>query len=192
MRNTSGSLGYRSFYSGQSLFKNFYSVVCHDWPPLIGWVERVLDNGLGGLPSLSQQVLRARRIVPRPICVNNLLSKICAKDVARNYLNRQVDLELGTLARFAGDADSATVLFDDLLHDCEAQSGAAFLRREERFEDPIAGGFVHSFAVVCDRDAREATSRLSVAVRLGCEELRRNPHFGIFLACVDSVRDHVH
>ena len=85
-------------------------------------VEVSERDGIGGLPSARvQPVLVARRIVRGSNSVNPLFTKICGD------LNRQVDLELRALAGLAGYADPPAMLFDDLLHDREAQAGAAFL-----------------------------------------------------------------
>ena len=66
---------------------------------------------------------------------------------------------------FARDADAATVQFNDLLHDRQPQTCAAFLRRKERFEDAVARGLVHSLSLIRDRYPRIRFRRLTVAVR---------------------------
>jgi hypothetical protein len=57
-----GSLSQGSFQTGQSLFKNFYSVVCHDVSPLIEENREDLDNGIGGLPKIATSASFGERV----------------------------------------------------------------------------------------------------------------------------------
>src|SRR5690349_709053 len=101
------------------------------------------------------------------------------KDLRKNcriYLNRQIDLELRSLSRFTGDADAPAMLLDDLLHDGEAETSAAFFSREERFEDSIASRLIHSFTVVRNRDTCVTARRLSIAVSFRRQQLCRDQH----------------
>src|SRR5206468_6663413 len=50
---------------------------------------------------------------------------------------REVDDERGALADFAGDADAAAELLDDLARDGQAEAEAAALGRDEILEDGL-------------------------------------------------------
>src|SRR5450830_1291465 len=65
---------------------------------------------------------------------------------------RQVDAKYGAAEGTIGGLDVARVRIDDLLHDRETQSYAAFTLEEERVEDarPLAG--IDAGPVVCDFD----------------------------------------
>ena len=82
-------------------------------------------------------------------------------------LDGEVDTESRSLSQFAGDVYTAAMLLHDLLHNGQSQPSASLLRREEGLKDSIASGLIHSFTLVCDRDARIFFGWLPVTISLG-------------------------
>src|SRR5437588_4448010 len=68
--------------------------------------------------------------------------------------SRQINLECCAMAGFAVDPDISSALFHDAVcgREPEACAFSGFLGCEERFEDPQAGGLVHSYSVVTYRE----------------------------------------
>src|SRR5688572_16255766 len=84
------------------------------------------------------------------------------------------------------------MLFHNLLHNRQSETSSALLRRKEWFKDPVARRFIHSLPPIRNRDPRIGFWRLTVAICLGWQQLRRNYDRGVFLTRIDSVGNHVH
>ena len=84
--------------------------------------------------------------------------KICA----HTSRNRQRDPQAGAAERRRTGDNAAVVEHDDLLHQREAEAGAAALGREERLEHALAGGWLDpgplSSTVIVDTPRSASTS----------------------------------